>query len=75
MVGVKVGGWRVGIDSVPGAIGGSVAAGEAVAPIGCAPPDGAGVVALANEQANSKIDNIIKQTSISQRGFIRGSCE
>jgi hypothetical protein len=74
MVGVTVGGLRVGIASVPGAMGGSVAAGEAVAPIGCSPPDGAGVAELASEQANN-IDNIIKQTSIIQRGFMRGSCE
>lgn len=68
--GVRVGGWRVGIDFVPGAMGGSVALGEVVAPIGCGPPDGADVAELANEQANKMIDNTIKQTSISQRGFI-----
>jgi hypothetical protein len=56
-------------------MGGSVALGVAVDSIGCAPPDGAGVVELANEQANSAIDNSSKQINISQRGCIRGSCE
>jgi hypothetical protein len=70
MVGAIVGGLRVGIDSVPGAMGGSVALRVAVAPIGCAPPDGAGVAELASEQASNMIDSSIKQISISQRGFI-----
>jgi hypothetical protein len=64
------GGLRVGIDSVPGAMGGSVALGVAVDSIGCAPPDGAGVVELANEQASSVIDNSSRPNNISQRGFI-----
>jgi hypothetical protein len=62
------------MSSVPGAMGGSVAAGAAVAPIGCSPLDGAGVAAPANEQANSTIDKIIKQTNIIQRGFMCRSC-
>jgi hypothetical protein len=75
MAEVTVGGWRVGINCVPGAMGGSVAFGEAVAPIGCSPPDGAGVAEPASEQANSTSDKIVKQTGIIQRGFIRSSCD
>ena len=75
IAGVWVGCWRVGIASVPGTMGGSVAFGEAVPPIGCSPPDGTDVVEPASEQANSARDNIIKQTGIIQRGFMTGSCE
>jgi hypothetical protein len=75
MVGVTVGGLRVAIVSVPGAMGGSVAAGVAVVPNGSSPPGGVGVAELASEQAKSKIDDIIKPISIIQRGFMRGSCE
>jgi hypothetical protein len=75
MVGTAVGGWRVGIDSVPGAMGGSVALRVAVASIGCAPPDEAGAVLLPSEQASNTNDNNIKQTNISRRGFMAGSCE
>jgi hypothetical protein len=75
IVEVRVGGWRVEIVSVPGAMGGSVASGEAAGPPGCAPPGGTGVAEPASEQANSIIVNIIKQTGIIQRGFMTGSCE
>jgi hypothetical protein len=70
-VGVTVGGLRVGIDSVPGAMGGSVALGVAVDSIGCAPPVGAvGVAELTSEHASKVIDNSSKPNNINQRGFI-----
>jgi hypothetical protein len=69
--GVVVGGWRVGIASVLGAIGGIVASTVAVIPIGCSPPVGAvGVAELASEHASKVIDNSSKPNNINQRGFI-----
>jgi hypothetical protein len=53
-------------------MGGMVASGATVTPIGCSPSDGVtGVAELANEQANNVIDNSSKQIDISQRGFIK----